>query len=90
MYYKEQQELERRRFFEKLDEDSTIDVKNTSFSPSPEMIDIETNDNNTETIMNEGNNYLHLKFQCQDETIEKLKVKKVSFILCIGYVLVTI
>lgn len=67
MYFKEQQELERKRLLEQLEEDSS----------SGQGIDIETNDNETE--MNEDK-YLCLKFQCQDETIEKFKIKKVSLV----------
>jgi uncharacterized ubiquitin-like protein YukD len=77
MYFKERQELERKRLLEELEEDSTINTNNILLS-SGQGIDIETNNNGMETIMNEEDNYLHLKFQCQDETVEKLKVKKVS------------
>jgi len=73
IYFKEQQELERKRLLEGLEEDSTTD--NTLLS-SGRGIDIETHNNGMETVMNEEDNYLHLKFQCQDETVEKLKVKK--------------
>ncbi|EXX63047.1 uncharacterized protein OCT59_023138 [Rhizophagus irregularis] len=69
LYFKEQQELERKRLFEQLEEDSS----------SGQGIDIETNEtnetNDNEIEMNEDK-YLCLKFQCQDETIEKLKIKK--------------
>ncbi|RIA90561.1 hypothetical protein C1645_823188 [Glomus cerebriforme] len=75
VYFKEQQGLERKRLLEKLEEDYTMDVNNTLFS-GRDIIDIETNNNGMETTMNEEDNYLHLKFQCQDETVEKLKVKK--------------
>lgn len=74
LYFKEQQELERKRLFEQLEEDSS----------SGQGIDIETNEtnetNDNEIEMNEDK-YLCLKFQCQDETIEKLKIKKVSLVL---------
>jgi hypothetical protein len=72
LYFKEQQELERKRLFEELEEDTG----------SGQGIDIETNNNEVE--INEDK-YLCLKFQCQDETIEKLKIKKVSLIFKLRY-----
>ncbi|CAB4423243.1 unnamed protein product [Rhizophagus irregularis] len=66
LYFKEQQELERKRLLEQLEEDSS----------SGQGIDIETNETNDNEIEMNEDKYLCLKFQCQDETIEKLKIKK--------------
>jgi len=59
-----------------FDEESTSDVNNT-----PLDSDQGTN-NEIRTTMNDEDNYICLKFQSQDERVDKLKVKKVSVLMC--------
>ncbi|CAI2163943.1 9009_t:CDS:2 [Funneliformis geosporum] len=77
MHFKELQGLERKRLFDGLNNELMDNDHNTSLNSSRETIDIETN-NEIKTIINEEDNYIYLKVQCQDETVEKLKVKKAS------------
>ncbi|CAG8612157.1 6154_t:CDS:2 [Funneliformis mosseae] len=80
MHFKEQQKFERKRLFDGLYNELMDNDNNTSVNSSRETIDIETIDE-IRTIINEEENYIYLKVQCQDETVEKLKSLTVQAVI---------
>ncbi|CAG8576200.1 14235_t:CDS:2 [Funneliformis caledonium] len=80
MHFKVQQKFERKRLFDGLYNELMDNDNNTSVNSSRETIDIETIDE-IRTIINEEENYIYLKVQCQDETVEKLKSLTVQAVI---------